>query len=485
VRNTSLIGRIAALGAIVLAIIVVAVIVLSSGNSYSVKAIFQNGDQVVAGDGVEVSGATIGTVSKVDITPNNQAEMTLSINQSSYKPLHQGTIATVRLQSLSGLANRYIDLRMGPGGAPAIPNNGVIPTSNTVTAVDLDELFNTLNQPTLKGLRDVIRGSGSEYQGQGKKVQAALAYLNPAIASSAAEFREINRDTGRFTNFIVKTSKLVTDLSTRSSDLSGLVQHLSTVTQALANQQVALGQSIQRLPGFMRLANTTFVNLRAALNDLTPLVNVSKPVAPKLNQFLQQLRPLAIQAVPTVRNLSNVICSRQSICSPGNPGNNDLIQLTELGVPLAAAACGTGPGATQCLGHVFADGKVRNAAFRESTISLNRSSPELAVDRPYAVDLTGWFEGYSHPGVIDANGGVSRIDTVFGLQGIGSGLTTPLAFGLQGFINQFLGSSQTPGGKPLITTGQGDRCPGSQERGATWKPESGFPCNQHEVPTGS
>jgi phospholipid/cholesterol/gamma-HCH transport system substrate-binding protein len=485
VRNTSLIGRIAALGAIALAIIVVAVIVLSSGNSYSVKAIFQNGDQVVAGDGVEVAGATIGTVSKVDLTPNNQAEMTLSINQSGYKPLHQGTIATVRLQSLSGLANRYIDLRMGPGGAPAIPNNGVIPTSNTVTAVDLDELFDTLNQPTLKGLQDVIRGSGSEYQGQGKKVQAALAYLNPAIASSAAEFREINRDTGRFTNFIVKTSKLVTDLSTRSSDLSGLVQHLSTVTQALANQQVALGQSIQRLPGFMRLANTTFVNLRAALNDLTPLVNVSKPVAPKLNQFLQQLRPLAIQAVPTVRNLSNVICSRQSICSPGNPGNNDLIQLTELGVPLAAAACGTGPGATQCLGHVFADGKVRNAAFQESTISMNRSSPELAVDRPYAVDLTGWFEGYSHPGVIDANGGVSRIDTVFGLQGIGNGLTSPLAFGLQGFINQLLGSSQTPGGKPLITTGQGDRCPGSQERGVTWKPESGFPCNEHEVPTGS
>ncbi len=483
-RNTSLIGRIAALGAVVLAIVVVAVVVLSSGNSYQVKALFQDASQVVSGDLVEVAGAQVGTVSNVVLTPNNQAELTLSISNSGYQPLHQGTIATVRLESLSGLANRYIDLRMGPGGAPAIPNGGVIPTSNTVTAVDLDEIFDTLDPATLKGLRQVILGSGSQYQGQGQKIQAALAYLNPAIASTAAEFREINRDTGRFTNFIVKTQNLLTDLSTRSSDLSGLVQHLSTTTQALANQQAALGLSIQRLPNFMTLANTTFVNLRAALNDLTPLVNDSKPVAPKLNEFLQKLRPLAQQAVPTVKNLATLICSPQSTCSPQQPGNNDLIQLTELGVPLAAAACGTGSNATNCLGTVFANGKQRPAAFPESTVSLNDSSPELAVDRPYAVDLTGWFEGYSHPGVIDANGGVSRIDTVTGVEGIGNGFTTGLIPSpLTQFIDQFFGSSAT-GGKPLLTTGQGDRCPGSMERGAVWKPESGFPCNSNEVPTG-
>jgi phospholipid/cholesterol/gamma-HCH transport system substrate-binding protein len=484
VRNKSLIGRIAAVGAIVLAIIVVAFVVLSSATSYQVKAIFQNASQVVSGDLVEVASQQVGTVSNVVLTPNNQAELTLNIKNSSYQPLHEGTIATVRLASLSGLANRYIDLRMGPGGAPAIPNNGVIPTSNTVTAVDLDEIFNTLNNRTLKGLQDVIRGSGSQYQGKGQQIQAALAYLNPAIASSAAEFREINRDTGRFTNFIVKTQNLFGDLASRSSDLSGLVEHLSTVTEALAAQQRALGETIRQLPDFMRLANTTFVNLRAALKDLTPLVNVSKPVAPKLVKFLQQLRPFAQQAVPTVQNLSQVICSRQMTCTPQQPGQNDLIQLNELSVPLAAAACGTGQGAVNCLGHVFARGKNRPAAFQESTISLNQSSPELATDRPYAVDLTGWFEGYSHPGVIDANGGVSRIDSVFGLQGVGNGFTTGLIPSpVTQFLDQFFGSSAT-GGHPLLTINQGDRCPGSQERGGLYYPEPGFPCDPKEVPTG-
>ena len=43
----------------------------------------------------------------------------------------------------------------------------------------------------------------------------------------------------------------------------------------------------------MALADTTFVNLRNALDDLTPLVNASKPVAPKLQKLLVQLEPLA------------------------------------------------------------------------------------------------------------------------------------------------------------------------------------------------
>ena len=104
-------------------------------------------------------------------------------------------------------------------------------------------------------------------------------------------FHEINRNTGQFTNFLVKTSDLVTNVARRSADLTGLVGHLSTTTGALAAERVPLGQSLRELPGFMRLANTTFVNLRSALDDLTPLVNASKPVAPKLEKLLAAAAP--------------------------------------------------------------------------------------------------------------------------------------------------------------------------------------------------
>jgi phospholipid/cholesterol/gamma-HCH transport system substrate-binding protein len=465
VRNSSVIGRAAAVAAVVLAVVAVVIIVLQGGTSYKVKADFADASQIVSGDQVEVAGNSIGTVSDISLTPNGQAQLTLDIKDSHYHPLHQGTLATIRESSLSGIANRYVNLRLGSGAAPAIPSGGVIPRTDTASEVDLDQLLNTLDTPTRKALQDVIKGSASQYVGSGKRIQRAWQYLNPAIASSSVLFREINRDTGKFTNFIVKSGNLVSDIAQRQTDLSGLITHLATVTEALSAQRAALGTSIQRLPGFMRLANTTFVNLRNALNDVQPLVDVSKPVAPKLRVLLEQLKPLAENSVPTVRDLANIV-SR-----PG-PGN-DLIELTKLGVPLAAVT----------VRNTNVNGKTRPGAFPQSVIALNNSTPELATARPYAVDLTGWFEGYTHPGIVDANGGISRVAPVFGLTSLTNGVTSPILTGLAGFLQTFLGTGN-PSGSPLLTTGQGDRCPGSIERGALWYPESGFPCTPSEVPTG-
>ncbi len=469
-RNSSVIGRVAAVAAVVIALGAVAVILLSSGSTYKVRAVFQNASQIVPGDLVDVSGNSIGMVSDISLTPDGQAQLTLKIDSGQYRPLRDGTQATVREASLSGIANRYIDLRLGPASGAAIRNDGIIPTTDTTSAVDLDQLFNTLNPPTRKALQNVIQGSASQWAKHADEAQAAFQYLNPAIASSSVLFREINRDTGKFTNFIVKSGNLVSDIAQRQSDLSGLIHNLATTTEALSSQRTALAQSITELPPFMRLANTTFVNLRSALDDLTPLVNASKPVAPKLQKLLVQLRPLAIQSVPTVRDLANIV---------RRPGaDNDLIELTGLGRPLAAVT----------VRNINANGKQRLGAFPQSTIALNQSTPELAFARPYAVDLTGWFEGYSHPGGYDANGGYSRVAPVVGVASVQNGT---LNF-LPDFLNAALrvitafggtgGGGSTSGG--LLTSGQGDRCPGSMERGGIWYPESGYPCDPSQVPTG-
>jgi phospholipid/cholesterol/gamma-HCH transport system substrate-binding protein len=463
-------------------VVAVAILLLSGGSSYQVKAIFTNASQIVSGDQVQVSGTSVGSVSNIELTPNGQAELTLSINDSTYRPLREGTRAVVRQASLSGIANRYVDLDLGPGTSPPIPSGGIISSAQTTAAVDLDELFNTLNAPTRKGLQDVFQGSASQYAGQGKQVQLAWQYLNPAIATSSLLFHELNRDTSKFTHFIVNSSHLVTALAARQSDLSGLVSHLSTTFSALASQQTALGESIQRLPGFMRLTNTTFVNLRSALTDLNTLVNASKPnvfARPgyphgRLQALLQQLRPLAQQSVPTIRNLANII---------QRPGaNNDLIELNQLATPLARATVAGEFGVPK----LNVNGRQRSGAFVVSKQALGESVPELSVARPYAVDLTGWFEGYSHPGVYDANGGASRIAAVVGLGSVQNGVLNlnPALLNNPGLRQAFASS--------VLTTGQGDRCPGSMERGPTpgtpagagWFPESGYPCSPNQVPTG-
>ena len=150
----------------------------------------------------------------------------------------------------------------------------------------------------------------------------------------------------------------------------------STTISALASQQTALGQSIQRLPRSCALANTTFVNLRNSLTTLNDLVNVSKPdVLPtagypngRLQALLTQLKPLAIQAVPTIKNLANII---------GRPGpNNDLIDLNNVATPLARATVGGEFGIPENR----ANGAQRPGAFVVSRAGAGRVDPR-ARDR--------------------------------------------------------------------------------------------------------
>ncbi|MGZ6579355.1 MAG: hypothetical protein ACXVEW_13480, partial [Solirubrobacteraceae bacterium] len=82
----------------------------------------------------------------------------------------------------------------------------------------------------------------------------------------------------------------------------------------------------------------------------------------------------------------------------------------------------------------------------------------------------------------------SRVAPVVGVGSIQNGtlnllgplLTNPLLRTLLAFGGN--GTTNSTGG--LLTTGQGDRCPGSMERGAIYYPESGFPCDPSQVPAG-
>ena len=109
-------------------------------------------------------------------------------------------------------------------------------------------------------------------------------------------------------------------IAERRGELTQLVGNANTAFGAIGDENVALSRALGLLPGTLRKANTTFVNLRAALDDLDMLVAESKPATKELAPFFARLRPLVADARPTIRDL------RELIRTPGK--NNDLIELT-------------------------------------------------------------------------------------------------------------------------------------------------------------
>ena len=407
-RSVSGVGRAAALAAVIAAVVLVAVLLFGGGGGgYTVTADFLNAGQLVKGNPVQTGGTPIGSVKSIDITDEGQAVIEFSV-EDSHSPLPDGTHATIRQFSQSGIANRYIDLTFPPEAQSqgrTIDDGGHIGVDNTTTAVDLDELFNTLDPPTRKALQGFFKGQARQFSKMGEEANVGFQYLNPALSTSSRFFNELTRDTPVLERFLVDSSSLVTALAEKRDDLASLISQLSTTTTALASQKEALADSITELPPFMRQANTTFVNLRAALDDVDPLVEASKPAVRQLGPFLNDARALVADAEPTVRDL------RITIDRSGR--DNDLIDLLDSFPELADIAVVTKERTASPGGRAVDVGETRGSLV-ESTEAFKAGAPEIAFARPYTPDFFGWFDDFSTTGAgFDALGAMSRGHIVF------------------------------------------------------------------------
>ena len=451
-------------------------------DDYKVTAEFQNASQLVTGNAVMVGGLSAGTVKEIELGDDGEALVTFTVSDE-FAPLPRGTIASVRQGSLSSVAGRQLQRTLPPSneGAGEIADGGTLSQAETVSAVDLDEVFNTLDKKTVKDFKAVIKGFRDSYEGVAAQANSGYRYANPFLSTSRRVFAELSRDTRAFEQLIVDTAKLSGLLAARRDDVSALVGNAAGALGAIGRERQALASAIEQLPDFMRTANTTFVNLRAALTDLTPLTSASIPVAERLGPFFAELRAAARDSVPTIRDLSEIV---------RRPGAaNDLVELTRSQVPLARA--GVGSGAPECgsdpssdFGQA-ADDDFSQGSLGETTCALRNQLPQIANLRAYIPELVGWFDGFSTSGAIDASGGLGRIAATFND-------FSPSTSGIVDLLNPLdtdVGELLQGADLDIMDVNNNSRCPGSLERdpgdGSTPFTDGGaLTCDPDQVPTG-
>jgi phospholipid/cholesterol/gamma-HCH transport system substrate-binding protein len=376
----SIAARLIAIAALVAAIALLALAMFGGGNGYRVNAVFESAGQLVNGNEVRVGGAPVGSITDIELNDAAQAVVTMEVDDE-FAPLHQGTQATIRATSLSGIANRYISLQPGPNSAEEIEDGGQIDADETSAPVDIDVLFNALDDETREGLRNLVRGSGTQYDGRGEDANESIQYFAPFLSSTTDLTRELALDQKVLERFVRDGATTVSAIAERSNDLEQLVSNTSTAMGAIADENVALETALDLLPDTLRKANTTFVNLRATLDDLELLVEESKPATKDLAPFLAALRPLVAEARPTVADLSDLI----SLPGP----NNDLIDLTAKQPRLA---------------------QLTATVFPRAIRTLDRAQPVVEYARGYTPDLTGWITKFAEAaGYYDANGHYARV----------------------------------------------------------------------------
>jgi phospholipid/cholesterol/gamma-HCH transport system substrate-binding protein len=372
-------ARVAALAALGAFVIALGIVIFGGGGEHRYNLLFQNASQLVPDNQVLIGGQPVGSVEEITLTDNNLAEVVVSVEQE----LHEGSTATIRATSLSGVANHYVSISPGPNSNPPLQEGATLGLSSTTTPVDIDQFFNTFPPPVRRALGQFIKGNAEWYAGRGQDGSASRAYkyFGVGFNRAGAFVHELNSDEHLLARFLVASSRLSTAVSERGEELASAVSNASNAFGAIASQNTALDRSLQLLPPTFRQANTTFVNLRAALDDVEPLIDASGTATKGLAPFLEEFRPVLSRATPVFRNL------RLSVSRPG-PDNDAAELLADLPTVQQRAA----------------------KAFPHSEAAIAAFLPNLEFFRAYAPDL---LNGFAKLGQItapyDANGHYARV----------------------------------------------------------------------------
>ncbi len=365
-------ARIAVIAALAVAVVVLAIVFLSGSSGHQYTLVFQNAGQLVPDNQVVIGGSPVGSVESIDLSDDNLAEVHVEISQQ----LHEGSTAVIRATSLSGVANHYVSISPGPNSNPALEDGAELGLAETTTPVDIDQFFNTFPPSVRKGLADFIQGNAKTFENYGEAANESYKYFGPALNRTSAVLGQLNSDQHLLERFIISSAKLTTAVAGRGEQLSSAIGNANTAFTAIANQNEAFDQTLRRLPPVLRQSNTTFVNLRAALDDLDPLVNTAKPATKNLAPWLAELRPVVQKFIPVTRDL------RLAVARPGP--NNDAAELLALLPPTQEQTSKTFPHAEAAV-----------AAFL----------PNLKFARSYTPDLFNAIGGLgAAAGYYDGNG---------------------------------------------------------------------------------
>ena len=452
-RNSTGAGRAGAVAAIVLALAAVGYVLLKPGGTdYTVHARFQNASQLVKGNLVQVAGAPIGKVTNIEPHARRPGRHHAQDHDDATRRCARARRPIVRQASLSGVANRYVDLQL-PGRHAArrrSPTAASSPRTSTTTAVDLDQLFNTFDPKTRKALqrRDPAAPPRST-AAAARSANAGFAVPQPVARRLDAGCSASSTTTRRCSQrFVVASSQLVTDARLSAATTSPASSTTSaTTTGAIGRQKAALADAIAQLPPFMRRANTTFVNLRATLDDLNA-------AGRRVQAGRQKLRAVPRRAAPARRATRGRRCATSAHLIRRPAPNNDLIELTKSTVPLRNVA----------VGPVERNGKQRDGALPASTKALDAAVPR---------SLRAALRARPHR-LVRRLQPLGRLRRARRRQPRGAPRQRLHARQRRAHADRRPRWRQAARQR-LASLGQRNRCPGAVERGAAWKPDARLP----------
>lgn len=238
--------------------------IVGSLTEYRLTVPLDSADGLYPGSDVLVAGAKAGTVDDVRLD-GGQALVTMTIDDA-HAPVHTDARVTVRPKSLLG--EKYVGL--DPGTGDTLPSGSTLPRTQTARAVDLQDVVNTLDQPTREKLRTLVIELGGGLSGRGLDTNQTFQYGRQDLNDLAAVASTLSVRDQQLQQVIQGLDQVTAELarSDRSQQLGGLIQNSETLLSSLSTQDTQIRTLLVEANAALSRSDHALSGTAPALNDI-------------------------------------------------------------------------------------------------------------------------------------------------------------------------------------------------------------------------
>lgn len=287
----------------------------------TVTAMFADASPLVPGNEVKLGGVTVGTITSIGLR-GGLAEVVMDLDESAL-PIHQD--ASVDIVSKDLLGERFLVFDRGTAGSPEAGENPVLPPERSTRSTDLQDVLDTVDDPTGTALAALVTSLGEGVEGNGPQVRDAVAALAPTMGQ-AGELSRVLSDQNQVLNQLVENTEPVANAlaSNDGRDLDRLVGSTESLLGATAAERESLRAGLERLPGTLANARRTLAQLSGVADTTTVNLAELRPVTDDLTDVTGELRRFADSADPALASLPPVLQKADAMLAEARPLVADL-----------------------------------------------------------------------------------------------------------------------------------------------------------------
>ncbi|WP_141134760.1 MlaD family protein [Haloechinothrix alba] len=330
--------------ALAVAVLGVGGIAASSGadGDNTVVAMFEDANPLAAGNSVKIDGAKVGEVRSLELE-QGQARVEMELDDSVL-PLHEDAAAEIRPVSLLG--ERYIALDPGSDDADYMEGESLISGERTGSATDLDQVLDTLDDPTSAGLSALLTTLGEGVAGQGENVDELISTLTPSLEEIDSVATTLDGQTATLKRLVERVGPVADAIAGQEgTELDRLLEATDQSLSTVASNREALEQTIHQLPDTMVRAREELAQLEGVSDGATDILRSVRPVTEDLDSISQELEVFADASGPALNEITPVLEKANALLDQAGPavealqpGTRDLATVSSSARPIAEEA---------------------------------------------------------------------------------------------------------------------------------------------------